>query len=87
MRRLVIVEHEVDDIELRSDEDDLECCVPQALRRVRPEEVKVSCYIYTEVEELGLEGDACCALFGVMLAQCSAPEKYVWRFLHLTIAS
>ena len=42
MRGSVIVQHEVYDIELRRNEDDLESGVPQRLRRVRPEEVEVA---------------------------------------------
>jgi hypothetical protein len=59
---LVVVEHEVDNVELRAYEDDLEDGVPDIFRRVRPEEVEVSRYVDGEVEELRLEGYAGCAL-------------------------
>jgi hypothetical protein len=39
VRWLVIVEHEVDDVDLRGDEGDLEGRVPEGLGRVCPEEV------------------------------------------------
>lgn len=58
MCRLVVIEHEVDDVELGADEDDLECRVPQILSRIGPEQVQVSGYVDGEVEELRFEGDA-----------------------------
>lgn len=39
MRWLVIVEHEVDDVDLRANEGDLEGGVPEGIGWVRPEEV------------------------------------------------
>lgn len=51
----VVVEHQVHNVELRRNEDDLEDRVPHIFRRVRPEQVEISCYVYSEVEELRLE--------------------------------
>lgn len=42
MRRSVVIQHQVDDIELRRDEDDLEGSVPERFCRIRPEEVEVA---------------------------------------------
>ena len=58
MRGLVVDEHEVDDVGLRGDEDDLEEGVPEVLGRVGPEEVEVARDVDGEVEELRFEGDA-----------------------------
>ena len=55
MRGLVIIQHEVNNVELAGYEDGLEDCIPQARGRIRPEEIEVSRDVYGEVEELGLE--------------------------------
>lgn len=59
---LVLGQHEVDNVELGADEDDLEHSVPQRLGRIGPEEVEVAGDVDGEVEELGFEGDAGCGL-------------------------
>ena len=62
MSWLVIIQHQVNGVELCADEDDLEGCVPERLRWVGPEEVEVAGHVYGQVEELGFEGNAGCAL-------------------------
>lgn len=62
MRWFIVGEHEVYNVGLRADEDDLEDGVPHVFGRVGPEEVEVACYVDGKVEELGFEGDAGCAL-------------------------
>ena len=60
---LVVVEHEIDDVDGGADEEDLEGGVVERAREVEcPEQIEVACYIDGEVEELRFEGYACCAL-------------------------
>jgi len=63
VRGLVVVEHEVDDVGLRRDEDDLKDGVPDVFGRVRPEQIEVSGHVDGQVEELRFEGDAGRALY------------------------
>ena len=66
VRGLVVVEHEVDDVDGRADEEDLEGCVVEGGGQVEgPEEVEVARDVDGEVEELRFEGYACCALLVV----------------------
>jgi hypothetical protein len=70
MRRSVVVQHQVDDVELGADENDLERRVPQRFRRIGPEEVQISSDVYGEVEKLRFEGYAGRALQCAWLDMC-----------------
>lgn len=56
---LVVVEHEVDGVRGRADEDNLKDGVVEIIGIVKcPEQVNVSCYIDNQIQKLRFKGDA-----------------------------
>ena len=83
---LVVVEHEVDDVELTTGENNLEGRVPDASGGVRPEEVEVSGDVDCHEEKLGFEGDAGGALSRRESVSDLLPTTWRWN-IHWMIAS